>query len=92
MPNEYVNIRSGENITTFLDKTGAALPSGMVIFRKFRFQRTQAGVEILSPFCELAESGDPKYAANVSAVTGLMVHDVPPDSMHGILVLLKVIF
>ena len=89
---EYVNIRSGEDITTFLEKTGAALPSGMVSFRKFRFQRTQAGVEILSPFCELAESGDPKYAANVSAVTGLMVHDVPQDSMHGILVLLKVIF
>ena len=89
---EYVAIRSGEDITTFLDKTGAVFPSAMVSFRKFRFARAQAGVEILSPFCEKAESGDPKYAVNVSAVTGLMVHDIPSDSIHGILVLLKGIF
>ena len=84
---EYVMIRSGEDITTFLEKTGSdgRRMSGVVEFQKYRFARAQTGLEILSPYYvpQAEHCREDKFAVNVSAVASVLVHKVSIQSLHG---------
>ena len=82
---EYVMIRSGEDITTFLEKTGAdGRASAVVEFQKYRFARAHTGLEISSPYYvpRAQDVSERKFAANVSAVASVLVHIVI-QSPHG---------
>ena len=84
---EYVMIRSGEDITTFLEKENndshGRRMSGVVEFQKYRFARAKTGLEISSPYYVPRIHKDPKFAANVGAVASVNVHYVTPSSNRG---------
>ena len=83
---EYVMIRSGEDITTFLEKTGSdGRAAAVVEFQKYRFARAQTGLEISSPYYvpQAQDVRERKFAANVSAVASVLVHKVLIQSLHG---------
>ena len=81
---EYVIVRSGEDISSFLDKTQSdGKISKKITFQRHRYARTQAGLEISSPFCEpTLQTWSPKYAANVCAASTVRVHDAIGIQVH----------
>ena len=72
---EYVRIKSGaQDMTSFLDSFGEAKT---MLFQKYRFARTLAGLEISSNlYAQEVEIYTPKYIANVFASSAVDIHRV----------------
>ena len=70
---EYVRIKSGpQDVTSFLDSFGGAK---IFFFKKYRFARTFAGLEILSThYNQEEENHAPKYIANLDASSAVDIH------------------
>ena len=74
---EYVRIKSGpgEDITSFSDSVGHGQKVKSIIFEKYRFARTRAGLEISSThYAPEPHSTARKYVVNVSAVSAVGIH------------------